>query len=88
MNLIFTHGKTILLICLISTGIGYFIHPILGVLGILFTAFSIYFFRNPERRAENDDPRALISPADGKVVDIQQSIDGQFEGYDQKISYL
>ena len=33
----------------------------------LFVLFSLWFFRDPERRVP-DDPGALISPADGKVI--------------------
>jgi phosphatidylserine decarboxylase len=38
-------------------------------------AFTLWFFRNP-RRAVPDDPRAIVSPADGKVL----SVDRMFEG--------
>jgi phosphatidylserine decarboxylase len=32
-------------------------------------AFCLWFFRDPERRVP-DDPRVLVSPADGKVIDV------------------
>ena len=41
-----------------------------GVLLILF-AFVAFFFRNP-RRTIPEDPRAIVSPADGKVVRIER----------------
>lgn len=37
-------------------------------LGILFGAFALYFFRDPDRPFPNEDPdRIVLSPADGKV---------------------
>ena len=38
---------------------------------LLFTAFSAYFFRNPERRIPEDDA-AYVSPADGKVLEVRR----------------
>lgn len=41
---------------------------------LLFLAlFVTWFFRNPERRAP-DKPRQIISPADGKVIRIEEAI--------------
>ena len=36
---------------------------------VLVTAFAAWFFRDPERRPPSD-PRALVSPADGKVLRV------------------
>ncbi|MFQ5449089.1 MAG: phosphatidylserine decarboxylase family protein [Nitrospinaceae bacterium] len=47
------------------------------VLGLLFL-FVLYFFRDPER-AITDDPKAVVSPADGKIVEITREAD-PFEG--------
>jgi phosphatidylserine decarboxylase len=49
----------------------------LAVLGLAFTAFSVYFFRDPDRPlpAEAEAPGALVSPADGKVVKIGPMVD-------------
>jgi phosphatidylserine decarboxylase len=38
---------------------------------LLLTLFVIWFFRNPERRI-SDNPHQLISPADGKVIGIEE----------------
>jgi phosphatidylserine decarboxylase len=46
----------------------------LTVVGLLLTAlfaFVAFFFRNPER-AIPADPRAIVSPADGKVVRLER----------------
>ncbi|MFQ5646764.1 MAG: phosphatidylserine decarboxylase family protein [bacterium] len=40
------------------------------------TAFSVYFFRDPEREIA-PDPELILSPADGKVVRVQE---GEKEG--------
>lgn len=40
-----------------------------GLILILLGGFIFYFFRDPER-AIPTDPTAIVSPADGKVVDI------------------
>jgi len=46
--------------------------------GALFlTAFVLYFFRDPERIA-SDDEDALISPADGKVILIEKVFDERY----------
>jgi phosphatidylserine decarboxylase len=39
--------------------------------------FILYFFRDPERVVP-DDPRAVVSPADGKVILIEKVIDERF----------
>lgn len=37
-------------------------------------AFFVYFFRNPERVPEDTSPNAIISPSDGTVISITDSI--------------
>jgi phosphatidylserine decarboxylase len=46
-------------------------------LALLVTAFVMNFFRDPERIAD-EDPASLISPADGKVIIIDQVFDDRF----------
>jgi phosphatidylserine decarboxylase len=41
--------------------------PALAALGVVLLVFTLNFFRDPERRAP-EDPGALISPADGRIV--------------------
>ena len=41
--------------------------PPLSAVGAVLLVFTLNFFRDPERRAP-DDPGALISPADGRIV--------------------
>ncbi|MEO1923908.1 MAG: phosphatidylserine decarboxylase [Nautiliaceae bacterium] len=37
-------------------------------------AFFVYFFRNPERIPEDDSKNAIISPSDGTVIEIVESV--------------
>jgi phosphatidylserine decarboxylase len=46
------------------------------ILGLLFT---LWFFRDPERRSDAP-PEALLSPADGKVVEIGAAEEPEFIG--------
>lgn len=52
-------------------------HNFLTVLAVVATAFILYFFRDPERFIpERSD--ALVSPADGKVIQIEEISDTAF----------
>lgn len=42
---------------------------------VLLGGFILYFFRNPEREIPAD-PGALVSPADGKVVNVEKESNG------------
>ena len=44
---------------------------------LVLTAFVMNFFRDPERTPD-DDPTSLISPADGKVIIVDQVFDERF----------
>ncbi len=83
-NLIWTHGFYILLGTLAFLALSYFINRWLFYLGLAFLVFTLYFFRNPDRSDFKFDSCDIVSPADGRVVDVQP--EGNFEGYDQKIS--
>ena len=50
----------------------YYRHPILIILAVvsgLFSVFNILFFRDPQRTIPQN-PNAILSPADGKIVQI------------------
>lgn len=52
----------------------------------LITFFIIWFFRNPERTFSNEE-KVLISPADGKVIKIENvAVNGTIKGKFKKIS--
>ncbi|UCD86145.1 MAG: phosphatidylserine decarboxylase family protein [Deltaproteobacteria bacterium] len=42
-----------------------------AILFLAISLFMVYFFRNPEREVPEDD-RAVVSPADGKVIKIER----------------
>src|SRR6202158_159949 len=44
--------------------------PIAGVILVCLAAFTFYFFRNPERIIPQE-PGAIVSPADGRVVVVK-----------------
>jgi phosphatidylserine decarboxylase len=47
--------------------------PALAVIPILLGAFFLWFFRDPDRPIPSDES-AVVSPADGKVTDISQTM--------------
>ncbi|HEY8899435.1 MAG TPA: phosphatidylserine decarboxylase [Chthoniobacterales bacterium] len=50
--------------------------PPLALLWMAAAAFTCYFFRDPEREAPND-PAIAIAPADGKIVSVEERIEGE-----------
>jgi phosphatidylserine decarboxylase len=56
------------------------------MLFVLITFFIVWFFRNPERSFQ-EEGKALISPADGKVIKIENvEVNGTISGRFKKIS--
>ncbi len=51
--------------------------PSLSLVLLVLTACLIFFFRDPERNTVND-PDAVVSPADGKVISISTSDEPEF----------
>lgn len=56
--------------------------------GILFFIGCLFFFRNPERvcRVALQDDSLIISPADGKIISIEQLAAPTEHGFTQKIA--
>ncbi len=52
----------------LAVGLGWW-HWWLAIVPLVLLAFVLYFFRDPPRRVPNE-PGLLVSPADGKVVEI------------------
>lgn len=48
------------------------------MLTALLLVFVTYFFRNPVRVLEVDDPKFLIAPADGRVVVIEPTMENEY----------
>src|SRR6056297_1033729 len=71
-------GFSLLVIFAISFApgwLGYIVYPILAIL----CGLVLYFFRDPDRTTPNDDS-LIISPADGKVVLIQDVKEDEYVG--------
>ena len=62
-------GYKFLFIAVLITIVLYLISNFLGLVGLVFTIWVYYFFRDPERVSINDE-NYLVSPADGLVVDV------------------
>jgi phosphatidylserine decarboxylase len=56
---------------------------ILSIILAVLTLFIIYFFRDPERNPPKE-PYAIVSPADGKIVDIDNAIEESFLNREMK----
>lgn len=57
--------------------LGVFLGAVGLLIGLVALAFVINFFRDPERRVP-DDPRGIVSPADGTVIKITALQDDRF----------
>src|SRR3954470_12879767 len=56
---------------LLAILIGWLTIPALAVIPLLFGAFFLWFFRDPERTIPAT-PGAIVAPADGKVTSVGQ----------------
>ena len=69
---IHNEGYKFLVIFGLVTIILYFISSFLGLIGLLLTVWCYYFFRDPDRISINDE-NYLVSPADGLVLQVQET---------------
>src|SRR6266705_2578428 len=58
----------LLLLTALSFGLGM---PLAGIFLLLLSGFVAFFFRNP-RRVIPEDPKVIVSPADGRVVKVER----------------
>ena len=65
-------GYKFLVIAILITIFLYFFSGFLGLVSLVLTVWVYYFFRDPERVSINDD-NYLVSPADGLVVQVQET---------------
>ena len=72
----------ILVIFALNLGIYFFVPHWVFAITLLLTAmllaFTTYFFRNPVRVLEVDDPNFIIAPADGHVVVIEPTTENEY----------
>jgi phosphatidylserine decarboxylase len=56
----------------IATALTFWLHwTVAAVLLLALTTFVAFFFRNPDRHIP-EDPSAIVSPADGRVVNVER----------------
>jgi phosphatidylserine decarboxylase len=63
----------------VFTVIGANIHPVMFLVGMAGTLFTLYFFRDPERKIAATEGQ-ILSPADGKVLSIDEVKEPDFIG--------
>ena len=68
---IHAEGYKFLVIAAIITLIFYTFSNLLGLVGLVFTIWVYYFFRDPERVVIEDN-NYLVSPADGEVIKVEE----------------
>lgn len=66
-------GRPFILGGVVAALLGFFVGAWLVWLGVLFTLFCLYFFRDPER-VPPARPGAVVAPADGRVVSVTQAV--------------
>lgn len=64
-------GFPYIFIGIICTGIAALANPYIAIMPLFITFFLIYFFRNPPRSIIANENN-LLSPADGKIMDIKK----------------
>ncbi len=70
---------------IISLAFGQPLVIIFAIITGMFSVFNMFFFRDPERKIP-DDPNAIVSPADGKVIQITEVHEHDF--FKEKVSRL
>jgi phosphatidylserine decarboxylase len=66
-------GRPFILVGLVAIALGLAVGAWLSWLGVIFTLFCLYFFRDPERTPPGR-PGALLAPADGRVVTVSAAV--------------
>ena len=66
-------GRPFILGGVVAALLGFLVGAWLVWLGVLFTLFCLYFFRDPER-VPPGRPGAVVAPADGRVVSVTQAV--------------
>ena len=76
-------GYKFLVIVIVLTIFLYFYSSFLGLLGLFLSVWVYYFFRDPERISINDD-NYLVSPADGLVLQVYETLGPKELGLENK----
>ncbi|MFH1067057.1 MAG: phosphatidylserine decarboxylase family protein [bacterium] len=73
----FQEAKPFLLVIGIAAAVSFCFFPPLALLLLLAFLFILYFFRDPERPIPQE-PTAIVSPADGKIVVVDEATERFF----------
>ncbi len=76
-------GYKFLVIVVVLTIFLYFFSSFLGLLGLFLSVWVYYFFRDPERISINDN-NYLVSPADGLVLQVYETLGPKELGLENK----
>ena len=76
-------GYKFLVIVIVLTIFLYFFSSFLGLLSLFLSVWVYYFFRDPERISINDD-NYLVSPADGLVLQVYETLGPKELGLENK----
>ena len=66
-------GRPFILVGIVAIAFGLALGAWLIWLGVLFTLFCLYFFRDPERTPPGR-PGAVLAPADGRIVSVAPAV--------------
>ena len=80
---IHSEGYKFLFIVIALTIFLYFFSSFLGLLGLFLSVWVYYFFRDPERISINDD-NYFVSPADGLVLQVYETLGPKELGLENK----
>ena len=76
-------GYKFLVIVILLTIFLYFFSSFLGLLGLFLSVWVYYFFRDPERISIKDD-NYLVSPADGLILQVHETLGPKELGLENK----
>ena len=74
-----------ILIGLMTIAIDHVLLSYLLIAVTLYIFIILFFFRDPDRSVP-DNPRALVSPADGRVIAVDENIPDYFRGSKKRVS--
>ncbi|MGC8594260.1 MAG: phosphatidylserine decarboxylase family protein [Candidatus Kryptoniota bacterium] len=74
---------SVILLSIVLVFISFVINPLviklsLDIAALLLTAFTIFFFRDPDRIPDVADENVVLAPADGKVIYIGEVVEPEF----------
>ncbi len=79
----------VLFVSVVILGTGYALSStlleVVGYVGLFLTAATFFFFREPEFEAKCGD-REILSPADGKVIALDNEVPENLNGYSKRFS--